>query len=106
MNKEKIDEIIKEKVDSLTELKTDGMIKELKEIAELLEESDYEKEYPELYEAKQKWIHDYISNIKGAKRERKKVIELLRNGVKVEKIAESVFLSKEEIKEIKEEINI
>jgi len=105
MDKEKIDAIIEDKMDNLSKLDGEGMIKELKEIANILKESDYAQEYPELYEAKQKGIHDYISNIEGAMREGRKIRKLLREGVAINKIAESVLSSEEEIREIKENLN-
>ena len=105
MNKEKINKIIEDKVDNFGGLTTDEILKELKEIARILENSGYAEEYPELYRAKQKWVHDYISNLEGARREGEKVRQLLKDGVTVEEISDSVLLSEEVIKEIKKDLN-
>ena len=47
-------------------------VKELKEAAETLEVLSQDEETRELYEARQKAIHDHVSNIEEAKREGKK----------------------------------
>ena len=100
-------------------------VAELKEAAESLEVLSHDEEAREEYEARQKAIHDHISNLEEAKRkgeekgrregrkeERKKaekekremVKNMLKNGVAVDIIVKSSELSKEEVKELKNEI--
>ncbi len=80
-------------------------IKELKEAAETLEVLSHDEETRELYKARQKAIHDHISNIEGARREeRRRLAKKLLDILDIETIAEKTGLSIEEVKKLKEEI--
>ena len=88
-------------------------IKELKEAAETLEVLSHDEETRELYEARQKAIHDHISNIEGARKkgreegrneEKLELAKKLLDILDVETIAEKTGLSIEEVKKLKEEI--
>ncbi|MCK8825654.1 Rpn family recombination-promoting nuclease/putative transposase [Fuchsiella alkaliacetigena] len=96
-------------------------VKELKEAAETLEVLSQDEEAREIYEARQKAIHDYVSSIEGARKEerektrreerekaekekREMVKSLLQHGATVEMIVKSISMSEEEVKEIQENI--
>ena len=78
-------------------------LEELKEAAERLEMLSHDEETREIYESRQKAIHDQISNIKGAARKarkdekRKTAKNLLALGVDTEKIKKATGLSEKEI---------
>jgi predicted transposase/invertase (TIGR01784 family) len=77
-------------------------IKELQEAAEVLEVLSHDEKTREIYERRQKAIHDEISNITGAVKEREEEIarNLLKLGVDIEKIVKASGLSKKEIKKL------
>ena len=85
-------------------------IEELKEAAERLEVLSHDEETRELYESRQKAIHDQISNIKEAqekgkkegKREEKIKVakKMLEEGESIEKIKKFTDLSAEEINDL------
>ncbi|AGB41985.1 hypothetical protein Halha_2100 [Halobacteroides halobius DSM 5150] len=95
----------------------EGM-KELKEAAERLEILSHDEETREIYESRQKAIHDQITNIqeaakeareegleegekKGRKKEKIEVAkEMLKDGLSIEKIEKFTNLTKEEIKNL------
>ncbi|MBM7557534.1 Rpn family recombination-promoting nuclease/putative transposase [Halanaerobacter jeridensis] len=83
-------------------------VEELKEAAENLEIMSQDKEERQKYEARQKAIHDYLTNLEGAKQEGVKLgergrnieiaKEMIEDGEELEKIMKYSKLSKEEIK--------
>ncbi|WP_281201105.1 Rpn family recombination-promoting nuclease/putative transposase [Orenia metallireducens] len=89
-------------------------IKELQEAAEALEVLSHDEKAREVYESRQKAIHDQISNIKGAAKEAREegiregiekiVKSMLINGIGVEEIVKMTSLNKREIEKIKKEI--
>ena len=97
-------------------------IKELKEAAVKLEVLSHDEKTRELYEGRQKWIHDYVSNLEGTAREAREAgikegikegknkrdielaIKMLEKGMPVSEILDLVNIDKEKINLIKEEI--
>ncbi|MCK8824106.1 Rpn family recombination-promoting nuclease/putative transposase [Fuchsiella alkaliacetigena] len=82
-------------------------VKELKEAAETLEVLSQDEEAREIYEARQKAIHDYVSSIEGAKKERDLEIakEMLKGNEDIEKIIKYTNLSRDQVEEIRKDIN-
>jgi len=94
-------------------------IKELKEAAEVLELLSHDKKARELYESRQKAIHDQVTNIIGATEEAreegiklgeekgrmKEKIEtaksLLSMGLDIEKVVKATGLNKEKVEKLK-----
>jgi predicted transposase/invertase (TIGR01784 family) len=92
-------------------------LEELKEAAKSLEVLSHDETAREEYEARQKAIHDHISNLEGARRKGRKegrkqaekekremVKNMLKNGVAIDMIVKSSKLSEEEVKELKNEL--
>ncbi|MCK8825885.1 Rpn family recombination-promoting nuclease/putative transposase [Fuchsiella alkaliacetigena] len=89
-------------------------VKELEKAAKSLEVLSQDEEAREIYEARQKAIHDYVTNLKEARRETRKETrketkaeiakEMLQGNEDIEKIIKYTNLSKEELEEIKESI--
>ena len=88
-------------------------VEELKEAAESLEVLSHDEDAREEYEARQKAIHDHISNLEEARREAKEeerkkaeqekkemVEKMLKKDIEIEEVAEISGWSKEEIKEL------
>ncbi|GAB6137410.1 hypothetical protein [Halanaerobaculum tunisiense] len=96
-------------------------IEELREAAERLEVLSHDQETREIYESRQKAIHDQITNIKEAAKEAKEEgikkgkekgrkeekistsKNLLSIGLEIEKIKQATGLSRQEIKDLKRE---
>lgn len=85
-------------------------IEELKEAAERLEVLSHDEETREIYESRQKAIHDQITNIKEAQAEGKKegkiegkketAKNLVRMGMSIEEIKEATGLPEQEIEDL------
>jgi predicted transposase/invertase (TIGR01784 family) len=81
-------------------------IKELKEAAEVLELLSHDKKTREIYESRQKAIHDQITNIQGAAEEARiqAKIETAKNlldmGLSIEKVVKATGLSENEVKKL------
>lgn len=92
-------------------------IEELREAAERLEVLSHDQETREIYESRQKAIHDQITNIKEAAKEAKEegrkkgrkegkiatAKNLLSIGLEIEKIKQATGLSRNEIEDLKKE---
>ncbi|MCK8816769.1 Rpn family recombination-promoting nuclease/putative transposase [Natroniella sulfidigena] len=78
-------------------------IEELQEAAEVLEVLSHDEETREIYERRQKAIHDEISNITGAIKE--VAMNLLELDVDIETIVKATGLSEEKVKKLKSQID-
>ncbi|MGM0509451.1 MAG: Rpn family recombination-promoting nuclease/putative transposase, partial [Fusobacteriota bacterium] len=77
-------------------------VAELKEAAESLEVLSHDEETREFYEARQKAIHDHISNLEETRREeRRKIAKNLLDVLDIETISNKTGLDVKEVKKIK-----